>query len=136
MAHTAAPPECLTCHGTDLIEQQRLGASAWAREVDKMTRWGAPVSPERKDALVAELSARYGPTSTAQRATPHESGAEVFSRACLVCHGAELVDQQHLSSAGWTREVAKMVGWGAPVAEADRQVLAAYLAGRRPAGRD
>ncbi len=43
---------CLTCHDAALIAQQRLDRGRWARELDKMIRWGAPVSPQEKDILV------------------------------------------------------------------------------------
>ncbi len=47
--------------------------------------------------------------------------------ACLNCHSADLVVQQHLTDKQWASEITKMVGWGAPVAEKDREALAAYL---------
>ena len=52
---------CLSCHEDDLIESQRLSRAGWIREVDKMIRWGADVSPADKDALVDYLAARYPP---------------------------------------------------------------------------
>lgn len=52
---------CLSCHEDDLIESQRLSRAGWIREVDKMIRWGAEVSPADKDALVDYLAARYPP---------------------------------------------------------------------------
>lgn len=52
---------CLSCHGRDLVEQQRLARPAWVREVDKMIRWGASVPDADKDALVSFLTARHGP---------------------------------------------------------------------------
>ncbi len=52
---------CLTCHEDDLIESQRLSRAGWVREVDKMIRWGASVTPTDKDALVDYLAARYPP---------------------------------------------------------------------------
>jgi cytochrome c553 len=52
---------CLTCHEDDLIESQRLSRAGWVREVDKMIRWGATVTPTDKDALVDYLAARYPP---------------------------------------------------------------------------
>ncbi len=52
---------CLSCHGRDLVEQQRLPQGGWTREVDKMMRWGAQVPDADKDALVRFLTARYGP---------------------------------------------------------------------------
>ena len=136
-AHAPAPfaaPECLACHGVDLIMQQRLSTAGWAREVEKMIRWGAPVAPEQKDVLVADLASRFRtrPAVQAPADARARAGEDVYNRACLVCHGADLVEQQRLTPAGWTREVAKMVAWGAPVTDAERPVLAAYLAARYP----
>jgi sulfite oxidase len=58
-----APPAfkqtCLGCHGEEAIAQQRLNRTQWEREVEKMQRWGAPVTPENKDVLVDYLSKRY-----------------------------------------------------------------------------
>ncbi len=52
---------CLSCHGRDLVEQQRLTHGGWTREVDKMIRWGAQVPDADKDTLVRFLTARHGP---------------------------------------------------------------------------
>jgi sulfite oxidase len=52
---------CLGCHGTDVIEQQRLTRGQWEREVDKMMRWGAPVKPEDRSAIIDFLAERFGP---------------------------------------------------------------------------
>ena len=52
---------CFTCHEDDLIEAQRLTRAGWAREVDKMIRWGAVVPDAEKDALVEYLAARSPP---------------------------------------------------------------------------
>ena len=51
---------CFSCHGVDLIEQQRLSRPGWVREVEKMMRWGANVPAAEKDPLVDHLAARYG----------------------------------------------------------------------------
>lgn len=50
---------CLVCHDLRLIEQQRLDTDGWRREVDKMVGWGAAVSPQEKEPLVAYLARRY-----------------------------------------------------------------------------
>lgn len=47
--------------------------------------------------------------------------------ACLTCHAADIVAQQHLTEKQWAAEIVKMAGWGAPVPEKDREALAAYL---------
>jgi cytochrome c5 len=52
---------CFSCHEDDLIETQRLTRVGWAREVDKMVRWGAVVAETDRDALIEYLTARYPP---------------------------------------------------------------------------
>jgi len=47
--------------------------------------------------------------------------------ACLECHEARIILQQRLSKAAWTKEVDKMVKWGAVVDPADRDALIDYL---------
>ncbi|HWY21935.1 MAG TPA: hypothetical protein VNX26_11995 [Candidatus Acidoferrum sp.] len=47
--------------------------------------------------------------------------------ACLECHEARIILQQRLSKATWTKEVDKMVKWGAVVDAADRDALIDYL---------
>lgn len=67
-ASIAAPAEisgqfrstCMVCHGTDVMEQQRLNRGQWEKEVDKMVRWGADVKPEYKNQLVDFLNSRWG----------------------------------------------------------------------------
>ena len=49
--------------------------------------------------------------------------------ACTAsCHGPSLIAQQRLDAAGWTRELNKMIGWGATVADSDKEALVAFLA--------
>jgi len=64
-AQEAAANACLSCHEARIIVQQRLSKAAWAREVDKMTKWGAPVDPKDHDALVDYFSANFGPDQAA-----------------------------------------------------------------------
>jgi hypothetical protein len=47
---------CLECHDSGIIVQQRLGKATWAKEVDKMIKWGAVVSPSDRDAFIEYLS--------------------------------------------------------------------------------
>lgn len=48
---------CTPCHSLRLVDSQRLSASAWAKEVDKMIGWGA-MARDRK-ALIEYLSTNY-----------------------------------------------------------------------------
>ncbi|MEP6959762.1 MAG: hypothetical protein ABI980_13620 [Nitrospirota bacterium] len=52
---------CTICHSSDLITQQRLDHSMWTKVVDKMIRWGAPVSPAEREFVLDYLSGSYGP---------------------------------------------------------------------------
>jgi mono/diheme cytochrome c family protein len=59
---------------------------------------------------------------------PPGSGLEVVTSRCLICHDSDLITQQRLSRAGWSRSVDKMVRWGAIVDAAERDALLDYLA--------
>lgn len=124
-----ARDKCVTCHEADLIVSQRLSRQGWTREVDKMIRWGAPVSDSEKEVLIDYLAAHFKPRSAAgAQTTPGDDpGKQIFEEKCLVCHEADLTRQQRLSRQGWTREVEKMVRWGAVVPDAEKEPLVDYL---------
>jgi hypothetical protein len=52
--------------------------------------------------------------------------------ACLECHDPSIIVQQRLSKAAWTKEVDKMIKWGALVEAADRDSLIDYLSTNFP----
>jgi len=111
--------------------QQRLSRPGWVREVEKMIRWGTVVSDTEKEVIIDYLANNLGPKPVALRAASgaDESGKKIFQEKCLLCHEADLTEQQRLSRAGWTREVDKMIRWGAVVNDAEKEVLVSYLAG-------
>jgi len=47
--------------------------------------------------------------------------------SCLECHEARIILQQRLSKAAWTKEVDKMIKWGAVVDAGDHDALIDYL---------
>jgi len=47
--------------------------------------------------------------------------------ACTECHEARIILQQRLSKAAWTKEVDKMIKWGAVVNASDHDALIDYL---------
>lgn len=49
---------CVACHGLKIIHNQRLSKAVWARELDKMERWGAVI--ENREALLEYLSSNFG----------------------------------------------------------------------------
>ena len=121
---------CVTCHQTDLITQQRLSRAGWGRSVDKMQRWGAVVDATEREALLDYLAAHFTPTPAASHIVATAGSEAVYKRACLSCHEDDLIEAQRLSRDGWTREVDKMIRWGAVVAAADKDALVEYLAAR------
>src|ERR1039458_4167194 len=50
---------CTECHESRIILQQRLSKVAWAKEVDKMVKWGALVDPADQDGFVDYMSANF-----------------------------------------------------------------------------
>src|SRR5215471_2894692 len=64
-----ARDKCVTCHESDVIVAQRLSRQGWTREVEKMIRWGAPVSDSEKEILVDYLAANFKPRGAAPAQT-------------------------------------------------------------------
>ena len=129
---------CVICHESDIIASQKLSLTGWTNSINKMVRWGSQITPEEREVLQPYLTANFGPKPaashpTAQNQAAAPSAAEVtYKRACLVCHDADIIEQQKLSKTGWTRSVEKMMRWGASVTEAEKAPLLDYLAGRFP----
>ncbi len=129
--------QCLSCHGMDLIASQRLGKPGWTKEVEKMMRWGAEVKDSDKEPLVEFLAANYPsrsfskepppPPATAPDAKIIAHGKTIFETKCLTCHGDDIVKQQRLSKAGWTKEVEKMMRWGTEITDEEKAHLIDYL---------
>ncbi len=122
--------KCIGCHGADMIVGQRLSPEGWGREIDKMVRWGAAVTDAEREPLTRYLS-RFGPVPATSHASA-DQGEAILTRACLGCHGVDMIEGQRLSTAGWAREVDKMIRWGAEVSDADKDALVEYLAQTYP----
>ncbi len=52
---------------------------------------------------------------------------EKATAACGSCHEVRIIVQQRLSKAAWTKEVDKMIKWGAEVDPKDRDGLIDYF---------
>ncbi|MGH9752156.1 MAG: hypothetical protein ACREA2_05175 [Blastocatellia bacterium] len=122
-----ARDRCLSCHEADMIVSQRLSRQGWTREVEKMIRWGAVASEAEKEVLIAYFASHFKPRSAANPAAANERGKQIFEEKCLLCHEADLTEQQRLARQGWTREVDKMIRWGAVVTDAEKEPLIDYL---------
>jgi cytochrome c5 len=87
----------------------------------------------RKLALI--VAGAVWATSVAAGQTPQDRAAEIVKTGCTQCHGMDLIARQRLTRAGWDREVAKMIGWGAAVDLSQAGEVAAYLAAQYGPGR-
>ena len=77
------------------------------------------------------LAALLGPPAAAQvpqRGLPPGLMQEKARTACLGCHTAGIITQQQLDRRVWTKEIDKMIRWGAPVNPEDREDMIDYFA--------
>ncbi len=74
-------------------------------------------------ALICSAAAASSPNEELPAGPMQEKAAA----ACLSCHEARIIVQQRLSKAAWTREMDKMVKWGAVVDPQDRDALIDYF---------
>ncbi len=120
---------CTGCHDEQIIVQQKLGREAWAKEVEKMIRFGAPVALEDRERLTDYFAGHFHSVESAPtpRTLVESPGVEKVRAACMGCHDEALIVQQRLDRAVWTRSVDKMVRWGAPVPPKDREAILNYL---------
>ena len=71
------------------------------------------------------LAGESSPNSNDQ--LPGGPAKEKAEAACLTCHEARIIVQQRLTKPAWTKEVDKMIKWGAEVDPKDRDALIDYF---------
>lgn len=129
-ARAIAEKSCGSCHTMEMLAQQRLTDAQWTKTVTKMVSWGANLEASETPALIAWLSAEYGPDA-GPYPTPEleetkaaaaegalldgpfagggaERGHALYTDRCSGCHGPEarghigvnLVDRPFLYRAG------------------------------------
>jgi cytochrome c5 len=89
--------------------------------------------------FVRELAIALIVVAAAVAAAAQERGTALIQTRCLACHGDDLIRQQRLTREAWTREVEKMIGWGANVTPEERPALIDALVALRagtPPGQD
>ena len=57
----AVESRCYACHSSDMLLQQRLTEKQWTATVEKMMRWGAPVTDDEKPVIIEYLKKHFGP---------------------------------------------------------------------------
>ena len=76
---------------------------------------------------LASISAQAQKPATPTADLPPGPMQAKATTACLECHEARIILQQRLTKGAWTKEVDKMIKWGAVVDAADRDALIDYL---------
>ena len=61
-ARTLVQTKCMICHTGEYVTQQRLSEGAWKKTVEKMRKFGSPVTDEEQPALVAYLAKHWTTT--------------------------------------------------------------------------
>jgi hypothetical protein len=92
-----------------------------------MLRYSFVVSSILMIAALPCFSAEPGPTNL-----PAGDMQKKARNACTSCHQASIIVQQRLNKAAWTKEVDKMVKWGAILNPSDRDALIDYLSSNFP----
>ena len=91
----------------------------------------------RKFAVTAIIAAETLFFPSLLRAQAHELPPgpmqQKVTTVCTECHDSRIIVQQRLSKAAWTKEVDKMIKWGALVDSADRDAFIDYLSVNFPA---
>jgi hypothetical protein len=87
---------------------------------------------KRSGLVLAAMSGLFGtPAFRAQSVpTPDLPPGPMQAKAktaCAECHETRIIVQQRLSKGAWTKEVDKMIKWGAVVDPKDRDALIDYL---------
>jgi mono/diheme cytochrome c family protein len=81
-------------------------------------------------AVAVALALASATAASSVSAAAADDDAETLVQHCRACHTLDLVAQQRLTAAQWEKVVAKMRGWGTPLAEGDSRALASHLASR------
>src|SRR5262249_54918111 len=77
--------------------------------------------------FLLSLAAVAGPGSSSNEQMPAGPMQGKAMGACSTCHEPRIIVQQRLTKAAWTREVDKMIKWGAEVNSHDRDPLIDYF---------
>jgi DMSO/TMAO reductase YedYZ molybdopterin-dependent catalytic subunit len=85
--------------------------------------YGWNVIPRIGVDAVKEPSPKSQPAPSISSAMPPDG----FRQSCGVCHDDDMLRQQRLTRAQWDREITKMTGWGAKVADQNRSAFLDYL---------
>lgn len=88
----------------------------------------ASACPKENNVTPPAADASTDAASTDAAAESDFHPGPVLEAACFACHTQEMIKQQRLTQAQWTKVITKMVSWGAVIEAGDVTPLARYLA--------
>jgi mono/diheme cytochrome c family protein len=115
------------------VEERRFSAASSVKEDAGFSSRGRAFYPRAFAAVVlltlASISAQAQKPAGASLTADLPAGLmqAKATTSCLECHEARIILQQRLPKPAWTKEVDKMMKWGAVIDAADRDALIDYL---------
>ncbi len=162
-AKSVASLACGTCHGLEMLTQQRLTLAQWQGNIKKMRGWGAALTDADADLLARWLARAAGPDAGPEQLEPVSArdapaalapmpdgafargdaarGARAWTASCAGCHGEDargglgpnLVDRPILWRAGEFASIVRRGGAAMPGAALSDEEVAGLLAHLRSA---
>jgi len=119
---------CGSCHDAGVITTNHFATPGEYKDIiDAMIGSGAQVSDTEKPVLVDYLFVNYGVKPEPGKA-PADPGKEILEKACTPCHGLDgLVNHVYATKEPYQSLVDNMIGYGAPVTDAQKPVLVDYM---------
>jgi cytochrome c5 len=133
---------CTTCHDLGGIDEfANSGEQATRDLVSTMVGYGAVLSAEEIDVLVAHLLATYGTAAEAGQDGPatfdETAGVSLLNSKCTTCHDLSGVERGMYPPEEWVETVDRMMGYGLALTEEEYDTILTTLGtapGAAPAG--
>jgi cytochrome c5 len=120
---------CGSCHDAASITTHHFATPGEYRDIiDAMIGTGAQVTDAEKPILVDYLFVNYGKKPEPGAAPAPDPGKAILDAACTVCHGLDgMVNHVYATKEPYLSLVENMIGYGAPVTDAQKPVLVDYM---------
>jgi mono/diheme cytochrome c family protein len=95
---------CAQCHSLTPLFVYRGDDRQWEIVVHEMVAFGAQVSPQERDTIMAYLKSVFSTQRAAARTTeqlPPGEGRDMIRSSCASCHGVPLIAQKRADAAEW-----------------------------------
>jgi len=113
---------------SDAAARQRLTAPLGAEgHASKLRKLSTIILTLIVFGAAAALAGESSPNSDTNNRLPTGPAKEKVEAACLTCHEARIIVQQRLTKSAWTKEIDKMIKWGAEVDPKDRDAMIDYF---------